>query len=108
MTRFIFQSYNKAGLYTMATSLAFVVDASPPVPGVVCDGPRHPMMLCKDVDYIENSSVLNVHWTGFHEPHSTIMEYYMSVGSCRNCDDVLTKQPVGIRNGEIIVNLLFN
>lgn len=83
----------------MASSWAFIVDASPPVPGVVCDGRLLTSAFCNDVDYIENSSVLNVHWTNFYEPHSSIMEYHISVGSCRNCEDVLTTQPIGIRNG---------
>ncbi|XP_053400999.1 uncharacterized protein LOC128557566 [Mercenaria mercenaria] len=91
------KAHNKAGLYTAASSWAFVVDVTPPVPGKIFDGPRGIDGSCVDVDYVESRSSLQAHWKGFHDSHSTIVEYFVNIGSCKNCDDVLIKQPVGIQ-----------
>ncbi|XP_053398947.1 uncharacterized protein LOC128556937 [Mercenaria mercenaria] len=91
------KAYNKAGLYSATSSWAFVVDVTPPVPGKVYDGHRERDGSCVDVDYVESRSSLHAHWKGFHDPHSTVVEYFVNIGSCKNCDDVLIKQPVGIK-----------
>jgi hypothetical protein len=75
------------------------VEATPPVPGKVYDGPPGIDGSCVDVDYIENHSTLRAHWKGFHDPHSTMVEYFVYIGSCKDCEDVLVKQSVGIITG---------
>ncbi|XP_053398434.1 uncharacterized protein LOC128556766 [Mercenaria mercenaria] len=91
------KAHNKAGLYTATSSWAFIVEATPPVPGKVYDGPPGMDGSCVDVDYIENNSTLKAHWKGFHDPHSTMVEYFVNIGSCKDCEDVLVKQSVGIK-----------
>ena len=75
------------------------METTPPVPGKVYDGPPGIDGTCTDVDYIENHSTLNAHWKGFHDPHSTMVEYFVNIGSCQDCEDVLVKQSVGIKTG---------
>ncbi|XP_060577218.1 uncharacterized protein LOC132734491 [Ruditapes philippinarum] len=91
------KAHNKAGLYAVTSSWAFTVEATPPVPGKVYDGPPGKDGTCIDVDYIENHSTLKAHWKGFHDPHSTMVEYFVNIGSCKDCEDVLVKQSVGIK-----------
>ncbi|XP_053390115.1 uncharacterized protein LOC123523221, partial [Mercenaria mercenaria] len=90
------KAYNAAGLYTATSSWAITVEATPPVPGKVYDGPPGSDGSCVDIDYVDNRSTLQAHWKGFHDPHSAIVEYFVNIGSCKNCEDVLVKQPVGM------------
>ncbi|XP_053400998.1 uncharacterized protein LOC128557563 isoform X2 [Mercenaria mercenaria] len=89
------EAYNAAGLYTATSSWAITVEATPPVPGKVYDGPLGSDGSCVDVDYLDNRTTLQAHWKGFHDPHSAIVEYFVNIGSCKNCGDVMVKQPVG-------------
>ncbi|XP_060604506.1 uncharacterized protein LOC132757271 [Ruditapes philippinarum] len=93
------KAHNKAGLYAATSSWAFTVEATPPIPGKVYDGPPGKDGTCIDVDYIENHSTLKAHWKGFHDPHSTMVEYFVNIGSCKDCEDVLVKQSIGIKTG---------
>jgi hypothetical protein len=74
----------------------------------VYDGPPGKDGTCIDVDYKENHSTLNAHWKGFHDPHSTMVEYFVNIGSCKDCEDVLVKQSVGIKTGKELVCLYQN
>jgi len=79
------------------------VDTTPPTDGHVYDGQRSQMTGDKkDVDYQTESKVLYAYWEGFHDSHSVIQEYYVSVGTCQNCDDVLNRQALGIVEGILI------
>ena len=91
---FFCQAFNKAGLMSMATSWAYNVDLSPPVAGHIYDGV--PGSVLADIDFQTDMSALNVYWEGFHDAHSAIKEYYISVGTCPGCDDVLGRQAIGI------------
>ncbi|KAK3100189.1 hypothetical protein FSP39_015958 [Pinctada imbricata] len=92
------KAHNKAGLMSQATSWAYVVDTTPPVAGHVYDGkPTNPVTR-KDDDFQTDMSTLSVYWEGFHDPHTAITEYYISVGTCPLCQDVLGKQAIGIVN----------
>ncbi|XP_078334035.1 uncharacterized protein LOC111124258 [Crassostrea virginica] len=88
------KAFNKAGLMSMATSWAYTVDLSPPVAGHIYDGV--PGSVLADIDFQTDMSALTVYWEGFHDPHSAIKEYYISVGTCPSCDDVLGRQAIGI------------
>ena len=79
---------------SMATSWAYTVDLSPPVAGHIYDGV--PGSVLADIDFQTDMSALTVYWEGFHDPHSAIKEYYISVGTCPSCDDVLGRQAIGI------------
>lgn len=81
---------------------------SPPVPGHVYDGsPDKVSSYIKDIDYQTDTKTLSGYWEGFHDPHSTIKSYYVSIGTCIKCEDVLTNQDIGISNSKnnIILNL---
>ncbi|KAL3843250.1 hypothetical protein ACJMK2_021192 [Sinanodonta woodiana] len=90
------KGYNGLGLSTTAISWAFTVDASPPLPGNVYDGKSVNGKTLKDVDFTTDKSGLSVRWTGFNDPHTPIQEYYISIGTCKSCEDILNYQPVGI------------
>ncbi|XP_078682420.1 uncharacterized protein LOC144916894 [Branchiostoma floridae x Branchiostoma belcheri] len=86
--------YNGAGLSSVAFSWAAVVETSPPVQGFVYDGvsggDRH------DVDFQTDSGTLHTWWEGFHDPHTALLGYSWSVGTCPGCDDVMEAEDVGL------------
>ncbi|CAC5386466.1 unnamed protein product [Mytilus coruscus] len=91
------RAFNKAGLSSLATSWTFQVDTMPPTPGHLYDGDKSQLTgSVKDIDYQTDTKVLYAHWEGFHESHSTIKDYYVSVGTCPQCEDILQEQAVGI------------
>lgn len=94
----LFQAFNRAGLFTVASSWAFVVDVSPPVIGHVYDGPFINGMFI-DLDNTNDHTKIAAHWKGFHDPHTSIKEYFIAVGSCSDCDDVLVEQTIGLQTG---------
>ncbi|XP_052067298.1 uncharacterized protein LOC127706680 [Mytilus californianus] len=91
------RAFNKAGLSTLATSWAFQVDTTPPTAGHVYDGDKSQLTgSVKDIDYQTETKVLHACWEGFHESHSTIKDYFVSIGTCPQCEDILQEQAVGI------------
>ena len=79
---------------------------SPPISGHVYDGsPEQTLSYMKDLDYQTDIRTLSSFWEGFHDPHSTIKTYYVSVGTCPDCEDVLTNQDIGITNSNYISSL---
>ena len=97
---YFFQGFNKAGLSSLATSWAFQVDTTPPTVGHVYDGDVTQLNnSIKDIDYQTETKDVHACWEGFHDSHSTIKNYYVSVGTCRQCEDILSEQAVGITNG---------
>lgn len=96
------QAYNKAGLSTTVTSWAFTVEASPPVAGHVFDGDKSQTSGQNDLDFQTHLDYLSAYWEGFNDPHSTIIDYYISIGTCVLCQDVLQHQAIGIVYGTYI------
>lgn len=90
------RAYNKAGLSTTVTSWAFTVEASPPVAGHVFDGDKSQTSGQNDLDFQTHLDYLSAYWEGFNDPHSTIIDYYISIGTCVLCQDVLQHQAIGI------------
>ena len=79
------------------------MDTTPPTAGHVYDGDKTMMTgNIKDIDYQTETKVLHAYWKGFHESHSTIRDFYVSVGTCPQCEDILPEQAIGITNGTII------
>ena len=79
------------------------MDTTPPTAGHVYDGDKTTMTgNIKDIDYQTETKVLRAYWKGFHESHSTIRDFYVSVGTCPQCEDILPEQAIGITNGTII------
>ena len=80
------------------------MDASPPVAGHVYDGKRtEGTGKHKDVDYVSDMEVIHAYWEGFHDPHTPIREYLVRVGSCERCGDIMSQQPVGLDNGNLLL-----
>ncbi|KAK3083351.1 hypothetical protein FSP39_020593 [Pinctada imbricata] len=91
------RAFNRAGLSSLASSWAYILDLSPPVPGRVYDGERAVNSSSYfDEDYKNHTNFLAAFWTGFHDPHSTITDYYVSIGTCKTCQNILARQPMGI------------
>ena len=101
------QAFNRAGMFTVATSWAFLVDVTPPVVGHVFDGPVI-NGTDNDNDYTRSHDTLQAHWKGFHDQHTSIKEYFITAGSCKMCDDVLVKQPIGVREGTFYSYILIS
>nr|XP_034301655.1 uncharacterized protein LOC105322112 [Crassostrea gigas] len=100
------KAINKAGLMSLATSWAYNVDNSPPIAGHVYDGlPLSGNQ--SDIDFQTDMSALNVYWEGFFDPHSAIKEYYVSVGNCPGCDNVISTQALGMVNSLRIDHIHF-
>ena len=57
---------NGAGLATVLTSEEFMIDISPPSPGIVIDG------VGRDSDFTNSTDTLEVQWSGFVETESTV------------------------------------
>ena len=53
----------------------------------------------KDIDYQTETKVIHAYWEGFHDSHSVIQEYYISIGTCPECEDILSEQAIGITEG---------
>lgn len=100
------QAYNKAGLSTTITSWAFVVESSPPVAGHVFDGEKSGTSEQRDLDFQTHLNYISAYWEGFYDPQSTIKGYYISVGTCPLCQNILQHQPVGIVNGKFEIYVI--
>ena len=40
-------------------------------------------------------------WNGFHDPHSHMDSYFVSVGKCKGCDDVMQESKLGLLTGTV-------
>ena len=93
---------NNVGLVRLRSFGAFVVEASPPLAGLVFDGSRftepshHP-----DRDYQRDRGSLAAHWAPFSDPQTAVVGYTWRAGSCPGCDDVVPEQQVGLDLGEL-------
>ena len=86
---------------TLATSWAYIVDLSAPLRGHVFDVlPSGDIKT--DIDFQTDMSRLKVTWNGFHDPQTPIKEYFISIGTCSSCDDVISRQSVDIINGKCL------
>ncbi len=94
------QVRNGAGVVSVSSSPAYTLDSSPPDVGGVFDGPPTPSSPGGvDVDYWGDGRVLEAHWRGFSDPHTSITEYWWTIGSCPECTDIQPWLSVGIQQG---------
>ncbi|KAI8477563.1 hypothetical protein Bbelb_447040, partial [Branchiostoma belcheri] len=49
-----------------------------------------------DVDFQTDTGTLHTWWEGFHDPHTALLGYSWSVGTCPGCDDVMEAEDVGL------------
>ncbi|KAJ8299760.1 hypothetical protein KUTeg_023820 [Tegillarca granosa] len=99
------KAINNAGLTSIASSWAYIVDTTPPIKGYVYDGNRSYSDVYKDIDYQSDTSAIYAHWEGFHDPHTQIKEYFVSVGSCPQCDNTVNYQSVGVKTNFYFTNI---
>ncbi|KAL4221421.1 hypothetical protein ACF0H5_019679 [Mactra antiquata] len=99
------KAFNNAGLWRTTSSYAFQVDETPPVAGSVFDVNPDSMETGSDIDYTTSTTELTARWTKFHDPHSTITECYISVGTCAKCNNVRGLTPVGLKQNIVLTNL---
>ncbi|XP_052095904.1 uncharacterized protein LOC127731085 [Mytilus californianus] len=90
------KSFNKAGMMTIASSWAYIFDMSPPVAGHVYDGMKDTSP--SDIDYQTDMSSISVHWEGFHDPHTVIKNYFVHIGTCSGCNNVMEQQYNGAQS----------
>ncbi|KAK3722794.1 hypothetical protein QZH41_007481 [Actinostola sp. cb2023] len=76
--RVVIRAYNRAFLYTDASSLVVIPDSTPPQNGSVSDGSDRGV----DITYQTSLSFVKATWTVFKEPHTGIRQYYYAIGSC--------------------------
>ena len=53
----------------------------------------------RDADFQTDASYIACYWEGLHGHHSTIKEYYISLGTCNICEDLIEHQAIGITEG---------
>ncbi|XP_062588511.1 uncharacterized protein LOC134250178 [Saccostrea cucullata] len=88
------KAWNNAGLYTTVSSAPFIFDASPPLVGIVRDGPLETGV---DLMFSSNASSLSIHWTNFHDPHSMISNYRVGLGTAFKKTNIIPMTDVGLR-----------
>lgn len=88
---------------TLASSWAYVFDMSAPVSGHVYDGIKDTSP--SDIDYQTDMSSISVHWEGFHDPHTVIKNFFVHIGTCSGCSNVMEQQYIGAHSG-ILYNIL--
>ena len=84
----------------VTTSLAYTIDSSPPSPGLVYDGLPLGGRI-NDLDYKSDLSMLSSHWAGFTDPHTTVLEYFVAIGTESGGEDVQEKISVGMATCEL-------
>ncbi|XP_071798435.1 uncharacterized protein [Asterias amurensis] len=91
------KAINHVGLITLKAFGAFKVEESPPVAGHVFDGdPSLASSNHRDRDFQEDRKTISASWEGFHDPHSTIVGYSWTTGTCKGCSDVIPEQRIGM------------
>ena len=68
------RAWNEAGLKTTAVSDGFVVDVTPPLPGVVFASGHHSNRHAQS-----STSTVSASWHGFEDRHSGVMSYHVAV-----------------------------
>ena len=68
------RAWNEAGLQTTAVSDGFLVDVTPPLPGVVFASGRHSNRHAQS-----SVSTISASWHGFEDRHSGVRSYHVAV-----------------------------
>ncbi|XP_064643830.1 uncharacterized protein LOC135497820 [Lineus longissimus] len=90
------KAFNKASLSSLVAALPVMYDVSPPLKGYVFDGKRDQAAAKhKDKNFQWDADHIWAHWDGFTDPHSGVVSYSWSVGTCVGCGDVLRDHPLG-------------
>ena len=94
------RAWSEAGLQTTAVSDGFLVDVTPPLPGVVFVSGHHSNRHAQS-----STSTISASWHGFEDRHSGVMSYYVAVYeaddvtvSLMSFTDVRVKTEVRLQN----------
>ena len=94
------QVTNGAGLISVRSSLGYTLDATPPLQGNVYNGQTAEL---SNIRYTTNLGHLSFHWSGFSDPHSGIVEYFLRIGTEPEGGDVLEEFTVGLMTCKFIL-----
>ena len=53
----------------------------------------------KDADTQTDMSEIAAFWEGFYDPHTNLKEYFIHVGTCKGCQDLVQDQTIGLTEG---------
>ncbi|XP_025085446.1 uncharacterized protein LOC112558908 [Pomacea canaliculata] len=91
------KAMNGAGLFTSAVSRPWVVMTSAPAAGHVYDGPPPTDGgVAFDVDFTRSPSDVAAFWRGFSTSLSPVATYYVRLGTCSGCDDIVGEFDIGL------------
>ncbi len=80
----VVRAFNKAGLFSEATSNQFILDGSKPSAGTVYDGLERQ----KDIEFQSSTARISANWSPFTDVNSRIADYEMCVGTeLGTCDE---------------------
>ena len=97
----VIKASNHAQLETTAVSNPFILDKTPPEPGMVFDGDTY----LKDQAYQSSSEQIFLSWRGFQDKESGIARYEVCIGSNSGLCDVHGFKGVGLTAKASINNL---
>ncbi|XP_036362221.1 uncharacterized protein LOC115216576 [Octopus sinensis] len=94
------EACNKAFLCSRSASNGVIMDNSPPLTGTVEVGTdRHHRT------YQAHQSTLNIQWTGFYDPHSSMQKFEYCIGKKPFLCDILQWQPALLTTSVVALNL---
>lgn len=87
------RAFNGVGTWTEIVSDGVSFDTTAPVAGTVADGAVH---VHGDMSITAAVGTVAAHWSGFHDPESTLSHYVWCVGTAPGRDDVVACHDVGL------------
>lgn len=90
------RAVNVAGLQSWRSSDGMVIDSTPPIAGVVHDGPGP-----ADLAFQSDTTQIEAHWKGFGDADSSLKNYEWSIGTAPGKEDVLNFTDVGMETSAI-------
>ena len=100
----IVRAFNKAGLFSEATSNQFIVNGLNPSSGTVYDG----LDRRKDIEFQSSATQLAANWSPFSDVNGRIAEYELCAGTEQGTCDVTDFISVGIKLSGTIIGLSLN
>ncbi|KAK7092487.1 uncharacterized protein [Littorina saxatilis] len=94
----LLKATNRAGLSSMTSSQPFVIDSSPPGPGVVRNSGTNTSV---QSSYSREVGMYPVSWTGFDDPHSGLAYFRVGLGSAAKGVDINPYVYVGLQNSYV-------
>lgn len=100
----VIHAFNKAGLFSEATSNPFIVDNLSPSAGTVYDG----LHKRNDIEYQSSASQLSANWSPFKDVNGRIEKYELCIGTNQGSCDVSDFDSVGAKLSGTVIGLSLN